>query len=77
MAGVDPLPAVVILRSGLSRTSLYGQEETVEYFPHSGHSIRIIITYADRRPRNIGNEPICNCASAHSENFNSPHWSVW
>jgi hypothetical protein len=49
-----------------------GQEETVEYFLHSSHPIRIIITHADGRPRNINNESSCYRAMARSAYFDIP-----
>jgi hypothetical protein len=45
-----------LVKSFVTSKAGTGQHRTVEYFLHSGHSIRITITYAEKCPRSIGNE---------------------
>ena len=55
----------------LGRTAAPGQKRSSERFSHSRHSVRIIITYADRQPRRTDHESSSYGAAAYSANFSN------
>jgi hypothetical protein len=63
--------------SGLPSRPIRLSTESVDKLVPLASSIRIIIEYADRQPQSAQNQSSSYCASAGSENFNSPDRLVW